>query len=161
MFHPSLIAARLFAILAILAGSVIATSSAHADSGYGYCWQSGCNGQDPVQENCDVNAITLGNVDYDGYTLQLRYSPDCDAKWVRVLTPTAEPFQVANSNGDVASYTSVPYSWSWSNMVNGYYHGWGCLGMPDVGGLDAIWASDQQQNGIYLTGLDAYPCAGR
>ena len=143
--------ARAIVILSLLIGaSATVSSPAHADSGYGNCWQSSCNGKDPVNEYCDINAVTLSSISEGGYEIDLRYSPDCDSNWVRVVTATGEPFFVKNSNGDTAKYTSAAHLSSWSNMVNGYYHAWGCLRVPastNDSGDTALWVSDTGNNG--------------
>lgn len=147
---------RLLIVLAVVAGffQAVSTGTAHADSGYGYCWQSTCNGKDPVNQDCTANTVNVKTYTEGSDEIDLRYSPDCDSNWVRVLTTTAEPFFVENSKGNIARYTSVPGAFSWSNMVDGSVHAWGCLQIPitDMQGYTAIWASDN------LTGGEAqYP----
>jgi hypothetical protein len=145
------LSALLFAAgLAIGLGGV--SSAAHADTGYGYCWESGCNGLDPIAEDCATNAVTV----WSGYTwngdyLDLRYSPDCDANWARVFTAASEPFFVRNANGDAQSYTSAPRVMSWTNMVNGHVHAWACVQTPPApmyGNDTGFWVSDNYKSGV-------------
>jgi hypothetical protein len=130
---------RVLATAAILAGAaVVAPSAAHADTGYGYCQAAACNGKDPVAENCQVNAYQVSSwaatiSGYGTYTVELIYSPDCEANWARVLAATAVPFCVNDSLGDIASYTSVPGEVpSWTNMVNGTVHDSAYVFVPDT-----------------------------
>jgi hypothetical protein len=47
------------------------------------CSGSACNGQDPAAEGCSGDATTLESVMANDYTIELRYSPSCQAAWMR------------------------------------------------------------------------------
>jgi hypothetical protein len=143
---------RVLATAAILAGAAIMAPSAHADTGYGYCQAAACNGKDPVAENCQVNAYQVSSNEvgvpgYGTYTVELIYSPDCEANWARVVTATAESFCVVDSLGDIQSYTSAPGGVpSWTNMVNGTVHDTAYLYNPNPN-EPAIYADDTPSHG--------------
>lgn len=148
--------------VAMVLGSCVATvtvaPAAHADTGYGYCQAAGCNGLDPIKENCLTNATTVSSIEYpyrngQTYEIVLMFSPDCQANWARALTSTAVKFCVMNSNGNIDRYTSAPRIWSWTNMVNGAYpvRDVAKLQLPrpsDSGGLNVLYADDTPHAGM-------------
>lgn len=154
---PRLRFAGLFAAtsLALAANGAVAPS-AHADSYY--CWASQCNGHDPYAEKCfDGKVINYTNI--TGYEVDDVYSAGCNANWAQVKAAKAEPFFIANTKGNKASYTSAAGGvLSWSNMVDGSVTTIACLEVPqfDDWAYDAIWARDNGTNG-YNTN---YPYCG-
>jgi len=160
----------LLAIVPVLAGAAAVAPSARADTGYGYCQAASCNGLDPLNENCQVNAFTVSSWSYTypngggRYEVDLRYSPDCEANWARVVTATAVPFCVKNTKGNVQTYTSAPGLTSWTNMVNGApsIYDTAYLGLPsptDQLGQTVLWASDGGTSGTPVGGESMnYPC---
>jgi hypothetical protein len=155
---------RILILGPLLAGALaVAPSAAHADR-YGYCQAASCNGLDPYYENCTFDAYTVASYSYaysDGsrYEVDLRYSPDCEANWARVLTTTAQPFCVQNNFGNEAKYTSAPGLTSWTNMINGGpgTHDTAYLFLPrptEELGQNVLWADDQPNSGEQFY----YPC---
>jgi hypothetical protein len=159
---------RLLAVVVCLAVPLTVAAPAHADTGYGYCWQASCNGMDPIYENCQVNATTVSSVSYTysngtRYEVDLRYSPDCEANWARVVTSTSRPFCIRNSVGNVDRYTSAPNVASWTNMINGApnVHDTAYLSLPSPTeslGNQALFASDQPSSWPVASGQPNYPC---
>jgi hypothetical protein len=151
---------RTLTAAAILAGAAVMAPSAHADTGYGYCQAAACNGKDPVAENCQANAYTVSSYSatvpgYGTYTIDLRYSPDCEANWARVVTATAEPFCVQDSLGDLQGYTSAAGGvTSWTNMVNGTVHDSAYLYYPNPD-VPVIEVDDQSPWHGYVTNAPA------
>jgi hypothetical protein len=144
-------------------------SAAHADSGYGLCWQAGRNGLDPVAERCDQNVTTVSSWTYEypnregGYEVDLRYSGECETNWARVVTTTSRPFCITNCNGDVQRNTSEPGIASWTDMVNGApnVRDEAYLSLPsptDVLGENVLYASDQPANAPRGGESFSYPC---
>ena len=153
------------AVASVLTGAaILAPSAAQADSGYGYCQAAGCNGLDPYYENCTVNAYTVSSETYtysngSRYEVDLRYSPDCEANWARVVSSTAVHFCVQNNLGNVQRYTSAAGLTSWTNMVNGGpgTHDTAYLALPsptEYLGQNVLWASDAPGSGEQFN----YPC---
>jgi len=152
------------AIAPVLAGAAtLAPTAAHADSGYGYCLASGCNGLDPYYEDCQVNAITVSSETYtysngNRYEVDLRYSPDCEANWARVVSSTAVPFCVKDGSGYKQTYTSAAGLTSWTNMVDGSSSGdVAYLKLPsptEILGQNVLYADDTPSSGELFT----YPC---
>jgi hypothetical protein len=165
--HPITVV-RLLTVLVCLAVPLAVATPAHADTGYGYCWQSSCNNLDPIYENCQVNAYTVSSVTYtysngSRYEVDLRYSPDCEANWARVVTSTSRPFCIRNSVGNVDRYTSAPNVASWTNMVNGApnVNDTAYLSLPSPTeslGEQALFASDQPASWPVASEQSNYPC---
>jgi hypothetical protein len=148
----------------MVGAAALAPSVAHADTGYGYCQASGCNGKDPVQENCQVNAVTVSSETYaypggGTYEVDLRYSPDCEANWARVESATSVKFCVKDGSGYKQTYTSAAGGvTSWTNMVDGSSSGdIAYLKLPsptDALGETVLWADDAPSEGEGSN----YPC---
>ena len=73
-------------LLTTLAVSLVAQEPANAAG----CYRASCNAQDPQAKGCDADAYNLQSFWYQGSSpwlqgtlLELRYSPACDAAWVR------------------------------------------------------------------------------
>lgn len=79
------------ALLLAVTATLVAQAPAHAAQSLAAgCYQSSCNGQDPSEKRCGDDARNLQAFWYQGSSpwlqntlLELRYSPACDAAWVR------------------------------------------------------------------------------
>ncbi|MGW1163286.1 DUF2690 domain-containing protein [Streptomyces sp. NPDC002513] len=125
----ALAATAVAASVLTLAGPVSSASAA------GSCHGGGCTNRDPQATGCASDAYTVKTVsnlpDFDKG--DLRYSPSCDAAWIRVVSwSTSVPI-----SGSVYGEASVNGTWvpfwaenapevaggtSWSPMVGGYPH---------------------------------------
>jgi hypothetical protein len=143
----------LVATIAILSASNTATATAvppPANAAAG-CYRSGCNGQDPQAMGCGNDAYNKasfryagGNQFLQGALLELRYSPSCDAAWVR--TTVGDCFGDWRPCGSVLEVSggtpqqSEPHSGQmWTNMWSFRNYVRGCFTHPN-------W-----QNGTYTT----------
>jgi hypothetical protein len=89
------------------------------------CYAAGCNGKDPHDMGCDLDAVTIQTVSTGGEgDLSLRWSNACQANWARVQNVGifGTNFWVENKVGNKQTYGwgfAGPAS-GWSNMVNGH-----------------------------------------
>ncbi|MET8689988.1 DUF2690 domain-containing protein [Streptomyces sp. NPDC004732] len=88
--------------LALMAPAAQAAPTATA-APKGGCWHNGCTGKSPAAYcNGDartVQSLRLGPASGANATLQLRYSPSCEAAWARL---SSAPFDAANAKGGEA-----------------------------------------------------------
>ncbi|MER5642649.1 DUF2690 domain-containing protein [Kitasatospora sp. NPDC002227] len=121
-------AAVVTAGLLTLAGPV---SAAHAA---GSCTGSGCTGKDPATTGCAADATTYRTVYLNSQTYgQVRYSPSCDAAWIRTyaggslnIGGTVFGQRWDSRMGEWLNYCSestrgqMAYGTQWSTMCGGY-----------------------------------------
>ena len=79
---PLLLAAALAA--AVVLPAVPAAAAPHAP--VAGCFSSGCTGKDPAK-HCQGDAETVDSLRLPTATLELRYSPSCEAVWARLSGP--------------------------------------------------------------------------
>jgi uncharacterized protein DUF2690 len=135
------------------------------------CWDTSCDGQDPQATGCSGDAYTLTSADIwmhtpwgsaRGGTLEVRFSPSCQAQWTRLYVPPdncnhyslcpvsaqiwrwaqgSYPDAVGGTNylGD----TYVGDAYSWSAMVGARYASAmseACMIVRGFGGLTCAYA---------------------
>jgi hypothetical protein len=137
----------LSALMAIVVGSSLSTLTpqpghAHPPT----CYRSTCNGQDPADKGCDHDARNLESFRYQGsfdtlqgVLLELRWSPACDAAWVRttdgycfdVWIPCYSVLQVQGGQEQIGSINTGHH---WTNMwsFRSYVRGCFMTGYPDT-----------------------------
>ncbi|WP_414636339.1 DUF2690 domain-containing protein [Actinophytocola sp.] len=107
------------------------------------CYRSSCNGQDPQSMGCGTDAYPLASFTYTGSNeflrgsfLELRYSPACDAAWVR--TTNGDCFgmwrpcgSVLEVSGGTAQQSEPHPGQMWTNMWSFRYYVRGCFTLPD------------------------------
>lgn len=116
-------AAGVLAVLAVV-GITVVSSPATAAS----CYGASCNAKDPQEQGCNATAITVEEMSYAGYYLELRYSSGCWAMWVRVTSEgnwaTRGTFRLERQSP--SSYFSVTFApqedgLKWTKMYNRSY----------------------------------------
>jgi hypothetical protein len=141
----SLLAAPL---LGLILGVAVAQEPAQAAG----CWQSSCNDQDPSAKGCAGDARNLQSFRYAGSSpwlqdtvLELRYSPACDAAWVR--TTGGDCFGMWRPCLSVLQVSGGPELWGgpgggqrWTNMWSFRSTVRGCFRSGDDSHLDGCTA---------------------
>ncbi|HUN36094.1 MAG TPA: DUF2690 domain-containing protein [Trebonia sp.] len=126
---------RISALVLVAAGlplgaMVATTGTAEALS----CYAGGCYAGDPVVYGCASDGVGDGwgtgsqpgkpdtSVSGDVGTIELEWSPGCQAKWAKVINSKPGMYLwVENANGDVQEYqVNSGYTYAWTNMVSGY-----------------------------------------
>jgi hypothetical protein len=138
------------AILAVLTASAISAGTFLATPASaqprGHCYGSGCNGQDPQSTGCATDTVDnptwtsppLTQINGQGVTLYLRYSPLCNSNWARlVVNDPAFPLNslwVENQNGNRSYFSNQSGSSLWSGMVDGSVAARACVEYWTIGG---------------------------
>ncbi|HZM78843.1 MAG TPA: DUF2690 domain-containing protein [Candidatus Limnocylindrales bacterium] len=136
---------HLTAVLAVLIGCAVSLGiqqPAHAAG----CYRSSCNAKDPQSMGCANDARNLESFWYNGASpylqgtlLELRYSPACDAAWVR--TTGGDCFDVWRPCISVLEVQGGAEQWgnprggqNWTAMWSFRYYVRGCFrsGYPDL-----------------------------
>lgn len=109
---PALAVAMALALGAMLTSVPVAYASPT-------CFGNACNGGDPEVYGCAADAQTLVSGNGGPGTIELRYSPHCNAAWARLVNGVAgEQFGLNNDLGQHQNYAINPgYTYAWSNMV--------------------------------------------
>jgi hypothetical protein len=111
-------------LLSILATSFAAVSSVNAqDAG------------DPVKRGCDRDARTIASNSawVKGYELkvEMRWSPRCQARWVKAFIPKDTRLYIKDKFGRrYTTYVAQVNGWNYSNMVNARGTFQGCVQHP-------------------------------
>ncbi|MGA5067497.1 DUF2690 domain-containing protein [Streptomyces griseoluteus] len=75
------------------------------------CYGAGCDNLGPVSQSCDGDAVTKATAYADGsLKAELRWSPACQAAWVRVTDPS----------GPNAWWPKYGYIEKWSSYGSGF-----------------------------------------
>ena len=83
------------------------------------CHGASCSGLDPQATGCSADAVTLGSATTGDVTVNLRYSANCGAAWVRIYGGPSDRASVQNSVGTMYKVTlGQGGGSSWSLMVN-------------------------------------------
>lgn len=84
------------------------------------CSGSGCNGDDPHDSGCDLDAVTLATRSFSNGKLELRYSNTCKTKWAKVTRNDGKKYSTAwieKTDGGLRNETwdgvNWNYMWSW------------------------------------------------
>jgi Protein of unknown function (DUF2690) len=122
-------------LLAGMAVSVTGLSATPASAWAGRCGGGGCYGADPVVTGCSADAYTAASRSYYStsqgrwITIQLRYSPSCQANWAKIIpAPAGWRFYVQDGWGNRV-YETVGYnsSYWYGNMVDGARVSYACF----------------------------------
>lgn len=83
------------------------------------CYGTTCSGLDPQATGCSADAVTLGSATTGDVTVNLRYSSNCGAAWVRIYGGPSDRASIQNSVGTMYKVTlGQAGGSSWSLMVN-------------------------------------------
>ncbi|MFC0862479.1 DUF2690 domain-containing protein [Sphaerimonospora cavernae] len=108
--------------LAATAVPASATPSTQApNSALAGCYNTGCNGRDPIDQGC-TDAITTYSLSTSLGRLEHRYSSTCNASWARITGASAGTwFYVQTCYGPYVQTYNVPssYASAYTDMVPG------------------------------------------
>ncbi|MEV0726210.1 DUF2690 domain-containing protein [Micromonospora purpureochromogenes] len=139
------------ALAALVLGTVVAVAAQEPAHAAG-CYRNTCNGQDPQAKGCANDARNLESFWYQGASpwlqntlLELRYSPACDAAWVRTTggdclsswRPCVSALQVS---GGSEQWGGPSGGQKWTNMWSFRYLVRGCFRSGDDLHLDGCTA---------------------
>ncbi|WP_433295961.1 DUF2690 domain-containing protein [Pseudonocardia sp. CA-142604] len=111
------------------------------------CQGPGCNYQDPMASGCTEDGRTIdsfvyegANADLAGTLMELRYSPACDAAWVRATGGTCLPrdcgvvLEASRGSGSTDEYSlgNASGGANWTNLLSFRYYVRGCFATFDL-----------------------------
>ena len=93
----------------LLAGVFIEVMLAVKDARSGpRCQSHSCIGLDSRELRCDSKVETLTSKTTGGLTIELRYSPSCNASWAKSVVPVGSTLYVQDTKGQEFGHYIVP-----------------------------------------------------
>ena len=95
------------------------------------CSGSNCNGVDPAASGCADDAITVAKNSDRWTTVEQRYSPACNANWVRATTPIFSTLYLLDSGGRrYVDYPLTVQGQGYTSMWDGNIQYKACVDRP-------------------------------
>ncbi|WP_428995028.1 DUF2690 domain-containing protein [Kribbella qitaiheensis] len=101
------------------------------------CYRQGCNNQDPQAMGCSADAKSLDSYTWNGFYVEMRFSPSCSAAWTRATVndcshggsiKTIAWYDWQATQWAAQSNVQVPcYGTTWTKMFSYYFYIQSCI----------------------------------